>query len=105
MVKDKEIKSLEGKSTEKKRSLVRDQNLSPLVCRKLSFPDKKIRGFKTNAAKKVFSHAKIKNTLYFDVEWEGSLSQYSLTSKVILQNVRKHCPDLLIDYLLTQINT
>ena len=86
---------------EKKRTLVLDSTLSPLVCRKLVFDNKKYGNFNDNVPKKIVSHKKQKNGIFFDVEWEDA--ENLLSTKVNLVNVRKNCSDLLIDYLLTKL--
>ena len=88
---------------EKNNTLVFDNNLSPLVCRKLIFENKNYYNFKDHIPKKIISHQKIKNLLHFDVEWESSFLGYQLSSNISLLSAKKNCPELLIDYLITKL--
>ncbi|OMJ84773.1 hypothetical protein SteCoe_14026 [Stentor coeruleus] len=92
-----------GIPEEKKKTIVLDEDLSPLVCRKLKFEIKKQGNFKECRPKKILDHYKVKGSLYFDVEWDCPEDEFLLPSKVTLLSVRKNCPDLLIDYLLSKL--
>lgn len=92
-----------GIPEDKRKTIVLDEALSPLVCRKLKFESKRQGNFKDYKAKKILSHYKVRKSLYFDVEWECPADEILLPTKVTLLTTRKHCPDLLIDYLLSKL--
>lgn len=92
-----------GTAEAKSKTLVLDEVLSPLLCRKLNFGAKKMGNFKDHKAKQIISHVKSKNSLHFQVEWESSMTEFPLPTKMNLKQVREHCPGLLIDYLITKL--
>ena len=87
----------------KTKTLVFDEFLSPLLCRKLNFTSKKSGNFKDNIPKQIIAHTKTKNSILFTVEWENTQREIPLPTKANLKSVREHCPDLLIDYLITKL--
>ena len=88
---------------DKTKSVIFDSLLSPLLCRKLNFTTQKNGNFKDHIPKQILSHKKTKNALNFKIDWENSATEFPLPTKVTLKSIRKHCPDLLIDYLLTKL--
>lgn len=90
-------------SEQKSRSIVLDFALSPLVCRKLDFENNKPGKFGVNSPRKILSHKKDKNKLVFEIEWKKTADGIPKPSKAPLANVRKNCPELLIDYLLAML--
>ena len=90
-------------TTNKKKSLILDYTLSPLLCRKLKFETFKKGNIKENIVKRIISHKKTKNSLTFEVEWESDQDTFPQASSIHLTSAKKHCPSELIDYLISHL--